>query len=104
MRTVEQTANELAEKFIQAQDNTKFETSDENYRKCQSLNEELGSDVEVYWKRLAIQCAIIAVGEIVESSPSLPILSDSGIYSDDIKLSTEYWQQVKQELETRLNK
>jgi hypothetical protein len=47
------------------------------------------------WKK---QCALIAVDEIISSSPSLPILGDSGIYGEDIELSTKYWQEVKQEI------
>lgn len=98
MRTVEQTADELVEKFIQAQDNTKFETSDENYRKCQSLNEELGSEVDVYWQRLAIQCAINAIDYTIKCLEDG--FSNAPHFDDEI----EFQQQVKQELETRLNK
>jgi hypothetical protein len=47
----------------------------------------------------AKQCALIAVDEIISSSPSLPILGDGGIYGEDIELSTKYWQEVKQEIE-----
>ena len=49
-------------------------------------------------KIATVQCAIHVVEKIIESSPSLPILSDSGIYGDDIKLSTEYYNEVKNEL------
>jgi len=48
--------------------------------------------------REAKQCALIAIDEIISSSPSLPILGDSGIYGEDIELSTKYWQEVKQEI------
>lgn len=44
------------------------------------------------------QCALIAIDEIISSSPSLPILGDGGIYGEDIELSTKYWQEVKQEI------
>ncbi len=44
------------------------------------------------------QCALIAVDEIIASSPSLPIEGDSGYIWEDIELSTDWWQQVKQEL------
>jgi hypothetical protein len=50
-------------------------------------------------KQYAKQCALIAVDEIISSSPSLPILGDSGIYGEDIELSTKYWEEVKQEIE-----
>ena len=48
--------------------------------------------------RAAKQCALIAVDEILEASPSLPILSDNGTYGSDIQESTKYWQKVKQEI------
>lgn len=43
----------------------------------------------------AKQCALIAVDEIINSSPSLPILGDSGTYGEDIELSKIYWEEVK---------
>jgi hypothetical protein len=46
----------------------------------------------------AKQCALISVDEIINSSPSLPILGDGGTYGEDIELSTKYWQEVKQEI------
>ena len=98
MKTPKEKAKELVEKFIQVQDNTEFKTTEENYEKCVNLINDLGSAVDSYWKQLAIKSAIKAVDEILESSPSLPILSDSGIYGDDIKLSTEYYNEVKNEL------
>jgi hypothetical protein len=48
---------------------------------------------------LAKQCALIAVDECINSSPSLPILGDSGSYGEDIELSKLYWIKVKQEIE-----
>jgi hypothetical protein len=47
----------------------------------------------------AKQSALIAVDEIISSSPSLPILGDGGTYGEDIELSNKYWQEVKQEIE-----
>ena len=49
-------------------------------------------------KNLAIQCALIAVDEIINSSPSLPIISDVGSFVNDIEESTEFWQEVREEL------
>jgi len=43
-------------------------------------------------------CAIIAIDEIIESSPSLPILSDNGYLYSDIEESKIYWMEVKNEL------
>jgi hypothetical protein len=47
----------------------------------------------------AKQCALIAVDEIINSSPSLPILGDGGTFGEDIELSLVYWEEVKQEIE-----
>lgn len=43
----------------------------------------------------AKMCALTAVDEIINSSPSLPILGDSGTYGEDIELSKIYWTEVK---------
>lgn len=43
--------------------------------------------------------ALIAVDEIINSSPSAPILSDVGSFVNDIEESTEWWKKVKEELE-----
>ena len=53
----------------------------------------------IAYKSLSKQCALIAVDEIINSSPSLPILGDGGTYGEDIELSNKYWQEVKQEIE-----
>jgi hypothetical protein len=47
---------------------------------------------------IAKQCALLAVDEIIKSSPSLPILGDGGTFGEDIELSKKYWQEVKQEI------
>jgi hypothetical protein len=47
----------------------------------------------------AKQSALIAVDEIISSSPSLPILGDGGTYGEDIELSNKYWIEVKKEIE-----
>ena len=46
----------------------------------------------------AKECALIAVDEIINSSPSLPILGDGGTFGEDIELSKIYWQEVKEEI------
>jgi hypothetical protein len=46
----------------------------------------------------AKQCALIAVDDIIESSPSLPILGDGGTFGEYIELSKAYWQEVKNEI------
>jgi hypothetical protein len=54
---------------------------------------QVGYDTDI-----AVPCALIAVDEIINSSPSLPILGDSGSYGEDIELSKIYWEEVKQEI------
>jgi hypothetical protein len=49
-------------------------------------------------KAKAKECALIAVDEIIKSSPSLPILSDNGTFGSDIEESTKYWNEVKEEI------
>lgn len=48
---------------------------------------------------IAKEIALILVDEIINSSPSLPILGDGGTFGEDIKLSTKFWNAVKKELE-----
>lgn len=47
----------------------------------------------------AKECAKIHVEGIIEASPSLPILGDSGTFGEDIELSKTYWHQVLTEIE-----
>jgi|688.fasta_scaffold134854_8 hypothetical protein len=47
----------------------------------------------------AKKCALIAVDEILNHDPTLPIEGELDNYADDIKLSAIYWQQVKTEIE-----
>lgn len=58
------------------------------------LNLIEGSDTIA--QEMAKDCALIAVDEIINSSPSLPILGNT--YTEDIGLSKIYWQEVKQEI------
>ena len=92
MKTPKEKAKELVEKFIQVQDNTEFKTTEENYEKCVNLNKDLGSDVDSYWKQLAIKSAIKAVDEIVKTLS--PYLGDDN--------AREYWNEVKNELNKML--
>ena len=62
------------------------------YRDSDLLVEDLS------WTQ-AKECALIAVDEIIESSPSLPILGDGGTFGEDIELSKIYWKEVKKNIE-----
>jgi hypothetical protein len=47
----------------------------------------------------AIECAKISVKQIINSSPSLPVLSDSGTFGADIEESNLYWKEVLKEID-----
>ena len=48
----------------------------------------------------AKQCALIAVDEIIKASPTNPLKSGYiELYSDMVDESTEYWYEVKKEIE-----
>lgn len=66
--------------------------------KAEELVEKMSFDFDMC-RGQNIKCALIAVDEIINSSPSLPILSDNGSYGSDIEESTKWWQQVKNEIE-----
>ena len=72
--------------------------------KAKDKAEELIEKYQIFsinHKKLAIQCALICVDEILKASPSAPILSDKGSFVNDIEESTEWWKQVKQEILNR---
>tara|TARA_R110000822_G_scaffold75692_1_gene182095 strand:+ start:1394 stop:1630 length:237 start_codon:yes stop_codon:yes gene_type:complete len=58
----------------------------------------MDNHIEKYAIHSGKQCALIAVEEIINSSPSLPMY-DGGSFVCDIEESTIYWQEVKQEIE-----
>lgn len=61
---------------------------------------DLDNDEQWYVaNKFAKHCALIAVDEIINSSPSLPIEGSGGYFGEDIELSTKWWQEVKQELQ-----
>ena len=62
------------------------------------VNFKLKGNINTVYKSLAIQCALICVDEIIESSPSLPLQSDAGNYVDDILENRVYWQSVKEHI------
>jgi len=64
--------------------------------------EQLGRDFTrgVSMKEFAKQCALIAVDEIIEASPTNPLKSGYiELYSDMVDECIEYWQEVKTEIE-----
>ena len=83
--TPKQKAEELVEKF---KPHSHFWVHDFGRKK----------DYDIEQLENAVKCALIAVDEIINSSPSLPIISDVGNFVNDIEESTEFWKEVKQEL------
>ena len=67
------------------------------YLSVEDTESKMGGNL--MFKNEAITCSLIAVEEIINSSPSTPILSDAGSFVNDIEESTEWWKKVKNELE-----
>ena len=65
------------------------------------LNDSKGIFMDVDLKdECAKQCALIAVDEIIKASPTNPLKSGYiELYSDMVDESTEYWEEVKKEIE-----
>lgn len=59
-------------------------TDEETSKKAENLNNELGTDVEIYWRKLAKQSAIITADYVI------------GNCRDEIL--RDYWVSVKQEI------
>ena len=83
-------AQELVDKYYQLAESIEW-TDQETSKKAEKLNDDLGTDVLIYWNELAKQSALIAVDEILEMD--LPILEE------DADKFYDYWQEVKQEIE-----
>ena len=78
---------------------TPKEKARELLEKMNVIHRPKGNGLPVYMNKSQVKrCALIAVDEIINSSPSLPILGDSGSYGEDIELSKIYWEEVKQEI------
>lgn len=56
------------------------------------------NSVNIIRKETVKNLSIIIVNEIINSSPSLPILSESGSLYNDIEESKSFWQEVKNQL------
>ena len=79
-------AQELVDKYYQLAESIEW-TDQETSKKAEKLNDELGTDVLIYWNELAKQSALIAVDEIITNRERI---------KGNDKL---YWQAVKQEIE-----
>ena len=80
-------AKELVDNYYQLAENIEWTTDTETKEKAEKFNDELGNDVLIYWNKLAKQCALIAVDEILSQFNWKPSSGSS------------YWDEVKQEIE-----
>ena len=81
--TPKEKAQELVDKYANLAESIEW-TDKETSKKSEKFNDELGTDILIYWNELAKQSALIAVDEILHTCV------ESMIY---------YWNEVKQEIE-----
>lgn len=89
--TAKDKAKELIEKFYDIQGKIEWDTTTETKKKAESFNNELGEDVDLFWRELAKQCALIAVDEMINWKETLFVTEGSMAY--------KYLLEVKQEIE-----
>ena len=73
-------AKELIEKFYDIQAKIEQDTTNENKKKAESFNNELGEDVDLFWRELAKQSALIAVDEMINWKENLFVTEGSMAY------------------------
>ena len=66
-------------------------TDYENAIKAEQFNDELGSDVLIFWNELAKESALIVVNQMLQLGWNLPHYEN--------KTGIEYWTEVKEEIE-----
>lgn len=84
--TPKEKAKDLVDSYYKLAESIDW-TDDATKQKASDLNDELGSDVLIYWNELAKQSALIAVDEIIKA------------LSEDINPLVNYWYDVKKEIE-----
>ena len=89
--TPKEKAQELVDKYYQLAESIEW-TDQETSKKAEKLNDDLGTDVLIYWNELAKQSALIAVDEILNDDWYIASL-------EDLISRKDYWQEVKQEIE-----
>jgi hypothetical protein len=73
--------------------------------KAQELIHKFTHDISLFWDLSyinAIDCALIAVDEILKANPIIPL--QFMLESESLDAANEYWQEVQQELENLKNK
>jgi hypothetical protein len=77
---------------------TPKEKADELFDKYYSVKWHNGKKVCSMSKQAAKDCALIAVDEIIKSSPARSPINDSSDFMPHFK-AVKYWQEVKEEIE-----
>lgn len=88
--TPEAKAKELFDKYFEISESIDW-TDEENYSKAEQFNDELGSDVLIFWNELAKESALIVVNQMLQLGWNLPHYEN--------KTGIEYWTEVKEEIE-----
>ena len=83
-------AKELVDKYANLAESIEW-TDKETSKKSEEFNDELGTDVLIYWNELAKQSALIAVDEMLDFRNSL--------YINEGSLAHKYLLDIKQEIE-----
>ena len=88
--TPQEKAQELVDKYANLAESIEW-TDKETSEKSEKFNDELGTDILIYWNELAKQSALIAVDELIKQCWD---------YRDiDLEKSCDYWKEVKQEIQ-----
>jgi len=77
-------AKELVDKYANLAESIEW-TDKETSKKSEKFNDELGTDILIYWNELAKQSALIAV--------------DTVLWMASHYATIDYWNEVKQEIE-----
>jgi hypothetical protein len=86
--TPQEKAQELVDKYANLAESIEW-TDKETSKKSEKFNDELGTDILIYWNELAKQSALIAVDEII-------LEMDNVMLPNPFK---QYWNEIKQEIE-----
>jgi hypothetical protein len=86
--TPQEKAKELVDKYANLAESIEW-TDKETSKKSEKFNDELGTDILIYWNELAKQSALIAVDEIVIAMVKVEVRNPYNVY----------WDRVKQEIE-----
>jgi len=88
--TPREKAKELVDKYANLAESIEW-TDKQTSEKSEKFNDELGTDILIYWNELAKQSALIAVDEMLDFR--------NGLYINEGSLAHKYLLDIKQEIE-----